>query len=178
MPAADIPKPQVLDPHRILETTSTTSSPTTKHPPRSCTAPWRKPAATPSNSGTPPEGQRHYLLNCLPPTRTPHPGPVATGAAPTGPDDQRGWQTWIARSPPSPPCCADPTATPAPAQSARKSKHDDDAAPSLPRWNPTQDRYGTADVLELRDVEQPPGRGTGPGARRSSQNGPQHVAPR
>jgi hypothetical protein len=38
---------------------------------------------------------RQYLLDCLPPDPHTATGPVATGAAPTGPDDEQGWQNWM-----------------------------------------------------------------------------------
>ena len=41
----------------------------------------------------------------------------------------------------------------------------------------TQDRYGTADVLEFRDIERPtPAQRTGPGPRRRGRDGPRRVA--
>ena len=38
---------------------------------------------------------RQYLLDCLPPDPHTATGPIATGAAPTGPEDEHGWQNWI-----------------------------------------------------------------------------------
>ncbi|UQX87056.1 hypothetical protein M6D93_12145 [Jatrophihabitans telluris] len=42
------------------------------------------------------DAQRRYLLGCLPPAPpldTPH--PIASGASPTGPGDETGWEHWM-----------------------------------------------------------------------------------
>jgi hypothetical protein len=38
---------------------------------------------------------RQYLLDCLPPGPSTTTGPVAASTAPTGPHDEQGWPNWI-----------------------------------------------------------------------------------
>ncbi len=95
MNAMTIPKPELLDPHRLL--VNDIDNFTANHEARavlleralndSCAYAeqlWDNLNAT-----------RQYLLDCLPPDPSTATGPVAASATPTGPHDEQGWQNWI-----------------------------------------------------------------------------------
>jgi hypothetical protein len=97
-----IAKPEVLDPHRILE--NDIDNFTANHEARAVLL---QRALNDSCSYAEQlwdtlNALRQYLLDCLPPDASPtaeptsnRPALVGVGAAPTGPDDEQGWPTWI-----------------------------------------------------------------------------------
>jgi hypothetical protein len=97
-----IAKSEVLDPHRILE--NDIDNFTANHEARAVLL---QRALNDSCSYAEQlwdtlNALRQYLLGCLPPDprTTPEPIPnrpalIGGGAAPTGPDDEQGWQNWI-----------------------------------------------------------------------------------
>ena len=95
MDALPIPKPQVLDPHRRL--VNDEDNFTANHEARAVLL---QRALETSCSYADQlwndlNAMRQYLLDCLPPDPHTATGPVATGAAPSGPDDEHGWQNWM-----------------------------------------------------------------------------------
>jgi hypothetical protein len=95
MDALPIPKPQVLDPHRLL--VNDEDDFTANHEARAALL---QRALETSCSYADQlwddlNAMRQYLLDCLPPDPHTTTGLVATGAAPTGPDDEQGWQNWM-----------------------------------------------------------------------------------
>ena len=95
MDALPIPKPQVLDPHRLL--VNDEDNFTANHEARAVLLQ----RALETSCGYADQlwddlnAMRQYLLDCLPPDPHTTPSPVATGAAPTGPEDEHGWQNWM-----------------------------------------------------------------------------------
>jgi hypothetical protein len=95
MDALPIPKPQVLDPHRRL--VNDEDNFTANHEARAVLL---QRALETSCSYADQlwndlNAMRQYLLDCLPPDPHTATGLVATGAAPSGPDDEHGWQNWM-----------------------------------------------------------------------------------
>ena len=95
MDALPIPKPQVLDPHRLL--VNDEDDFTANHEARAALL---QQALETSCSYAEQlwddlNAMRQYLLDCLPPDPHTTTGPVASGAAPTGPDDEQGWHNWM-----------------------------------------------------------------------------------
>jgi hypothetical protein len=95
MDALPIPKPQVLDPHRRL--VNDEDHFTANHEARAALLQraLETSCAYADQLWDDLNAMRQYLLDCLPPDPHTSTGPVATGAAPTGPDDEQGWQNWM-----------------------------------------------------------------------------------
>lgn len=93
--AIAVSKPEVLDPHRYLG--NDIDNFTANHEVRAVVLQQalEKSCSYAEQLWNDLDTMRQYLLDCRPPA--PHPGsePGAAGAAPTGPDDERGWQNWI-----------------------------------------------------------------------------------
>jgi hypothetical protein len=92
-PTVVIPKPEVLNPHRILK--NDVDNFVANHEAREVllqraldeTCSYADKLWDDLNA------VRQYLLDCLPPD--PRTTSTPTGAAPTGPDDDQGWQNWV-----------------------------------------------------------------------------------
>lgn len=94
-PVLAIGKPELLDPHRVLE--NDIDNFTANHEARAVLL---QRALNDSCSYADQlwdtlNAARQYLLDCLPPDPHSAPATTAIGAAPTGPDDEPGWQNWI-----------------------------------------------------------------------------------
>ena len=95
MDALPIPKPQVLDPHRRL--VNDEDNFTANHEARAVLLQraLETSCAYADQLWDDLNAMRQYLLDCLPPDPHTTHSPVATGAAPTGPEDEQGWQNWM-----------------------------------------------------------------------------------
>jgi hypothetical protein len=95
MDAIPIPKPQVLDPHRRL--VNDEDNFTANHEARAVLLQraLETSCAYADQLWDDLNAMRQYLLDSLPPDPHTADGPIATGAAPTGPQDEQGWQNWM-----------------------------------------------------------------------------------
>lgn len=94
-PAIAIPKPEILDPHRILE--NDIDNFTANHEARTALLEraLEDSCSYAEQLWSTLNAQRRYLLDCLPPDPHTTTGSIALGAAPTGPHDEQGWQNWM-----------------------------------------------------------------------------------
>jgi hypothetical protein len=95
MDVIPIPKPQVLDPHRRL--VNDEDNFTANHEARAVLLEraLQTSCAYADQLWDDLNAMRQYLLDSLPPDPHTADGLVATGAAPTGPQDEQGWQNWM-----------------------------------------------------------------------------------
>jgi hypothetical protein len=93
--AIAISKPEVLDPHRYLG--NDIDNFTANHEARAVLLQQalEKSCSYAEQLWNELDAMRQYLLDCLPPAPPAASEPTAAGAAPTGPDDEQGWQNWI-----------------------------------------------------------------------------------
>ncbi len=96
MDAQPIPKPQVLDPHRRLVNDEDDFTANNEARDRLLQRALETSCGYGGQLWDNLNAMRQYLLDCLPPDPHEVSGPIATGAAPTGPDDEVGWQNWMA----------------------------------------------------------------------------------
>lgn len=96
MDALPIPKPQVLDPDRRLRDDREHQF-TQDHRARAevLDIALHESCAYADQLWDDLNAMRQYLIDSLPPDPHTATGPVATGAAPTGREDEQGWQNWM-----------------------------------------------------------------------------------
>jgi len=96
MTALLIPKPQVLDPNRLLRDDRERQF-SKDHRTRAevLEIALHESCAYAQQLWDDLNAMRQYLLDSLPPDPHITAGPIAIAAAPTGPDDEQGWQDWI-----------------------------------------------------------------------------------